>query len=77
MSPEISLLIEVWDKIKSHIPKKDKLFIAEDIVRLFDEHVELIDAEHELNELDGSLKAAIISHYDIGLDEEDEEDEEY
>lgn len=74
MNPELVLLVEVWDKFKTHIPKKDKLDVAESLVRLFDEHVDIMDAEHELNELDASLKAAVVSHFDLGFAEEDDDE---
>ena len=77
MNPELALLIEVWDKFKSHVAKKDKLGVAEDLVRLFDEHVDIVEAEHELNELDSSLKAVVISHFDLGFDEDEDSYDEY
>ena len=72
MTPEVALLISVWDKVRYHISAKERLPIAEELVYVFDENVDITDAEHELNELDSILKTAVITHYDLGLDHEDE-----
>jgi len=74
MSPEVALLLDVWDTIKSQIPAKERLHVAEDLVRTFEDHVSISDAEDHLNEFDTVMKAALVSHFDIGLDDEDEED---
>ena len=76
MSPEVALLYEVWDNLKSTIPQKERLRVAESMVRTFDEHVDISDVENSLNEFDTIMKTAIVSHFDIGL-EEDEEDEDW
>tara|TARA_Y100000287_G_C13962419_1_gene229335 strand:+ start:38 stop:274 length:237 start_codon:yes stop_codon:yes gene_type:complete len=78
MSPEVALLLDVWDTIKSQIPAKERLHVAEDLVRTFEDNVSMTDIEHNLNEFDATMKAAIVSHFEIGLEEdEDEEDWEY
>jgi len=75
MSPEIELLYEVWDKVKAYVPKKDKIHIAEELVRVFDNTVGLDEIESELNSFDSVIKAALMSHLDLGYEEDDEEDE--
>ena len=75
MSPEVALLYEVWDNLKSALPQKERLRIAESMVRTFDEHVDISDVENSLNEFDTILKTAIVSHFDIGLEEEDEDED--
>lgn len=77
MTPEVALMAEVWDKLRAFIPIKERLAVAESIVRLFDEYVDVGEAEHELNEVDSVLKAAIISHFDIGLEDDDDDEYEY
>lgn len=77
MSPEVALMTEVWDKVRSHIPAKERLAVAEELVRVFDENTDITEAEHELNEFDSILKAAVISHYDIGLEEDEDEEDDY
>ena len=75
MSPEVALLYEVWDNLKSTLPQKERLRIAESMVRTFDEHVDISDVENSLNEFDTIMKTAIVSHFDIGLEEEDEDED--
>ena len=75
MSPEVALLYEVWDNLKSTIPQKERLRVAESMVRTFDEHVDISDVENSLNEFDTIMKTAIVSHFDIGLEEEDEDED--
>lgn len=77
MSPEVELLYEVWDKVKAYVPKKDKLHVAEEMVRVFENTVGLDEIEPELNSFDSVMKAAIVSHLDLGYDNEDENDEDY
>ena len=77
MNPEVELLYEAWDKVKAYIPKKDKLHVAEELVRVFENTVGLDEVEEELNSFDSVMKAAIVSHLDIGFEEEDDDDYEY
>ena len=73
MNPEVALLLETWDSIKSYLPKKERLNIAEILVRTFDDNVDISEVESSIMEFDSIMKAAIVSHFDIGI-EEDEED---
>jgi len=77
MSPELALLYELWDKLKSHLPKKDRVDLAEEIVRTFDEHIDISDAEAELNSFDSMMKAAIVSHFDLGYEDPDDDDDDW
>ena len=77
MSPEVALLIDTWDCVKSFIPAKERLHVAENLVRTFEDNVSISEAEDHLNEFDTVMKAAIVSHFEIGLDDEDEEEWEY
>ena len=74
MSPEVALLLDVWDTIKSQIPAKERLHVAEELVRTFEDNVSISEAEDHINEFDQVMKAALVSHFDIGLDDEDDED---
>jgi hypothetical protein len=74
MSPEVALLLDTWDTIKSFIPAKERLHVAEELVRTFEDNVSISEAEDHINEFDQVMKAALVSHFDIGLDDEDEED---
>ena len=75
MSPEVALLYEVWDNLKNTVPQKERFQVAESMVRTFDEHVDISDVENSLNEFDTVMKTAIVSHFDIGLEEEDEDED--
>lgn len=79
MSPEIALLHDVWDTVKPFVNKKEKLQVAENIVRAFDDNVDLADIDEFVNEFDSVMKAAIISHFDIAtvknLDDDDDDDD--
>tara|TARA_A100001391_G_scaffold205176_1_gene203965 strand:- start:1445 stop:1678 length:234 start_codon:yes stop_codon:yes gene_type:complete len=76
MSPEVALLHDTWESIKHHVPKKERLNIAEVLIRTFDDNVNISEVEDHINEFDSVMKAAIVSHFDIGLDE-DEDDEDW
>ena len=75
MSPEVALLSEVWETVKGHLPQREKLQIAESLLRSFDENVDMSELDDYVNEFDKVMKAAIISYYDDGYDEEDDYDD--
>lgn len=75
MSPEVALLDEVWDIVKIHIPRKDRVEMAETLLRTFEDHVSLDDIEEHIQSFDSAMKAAIKSHFDYLLDEEVEDDD--
>jgi hypothetical protein len=78
MNPEVALLLETWDSIKAYIPKKERLNIAEILVRTFDDNIDVSEVEHHIMEFDAVMKAAIVSHFDLlEEDEDDAEDEEW
>lgn len=77
MSPEVALLDEVWDIVKIHIPRKDRVEIAETILRTFEDHVSLDDIEEHLQSFDSAMKAAIKSHFDYLVDKVDDDDNDY
>ena len=74
MSPEVALLYDTWDSINTYIPKKERLHVAEELVRTFDDNVDISEAEDNINSFDSAMKAALVSHFDIGLEEDDDED---
>ena len=77
MSPEVALLHEVWDSIRSHIAAKERLNIAEVLVRVFDDNVDIAEVETQLMKFDSVMKAAIVTHFDIGLDDNDDEEDDW
>lgn len=74
MSPEVSLLNEVWEIVRGHVNKKDRLEVADAILQRFEDHVDIDDIEVYKNEFDSAMKAAIVSLYD---DVEDDDDDDY
>ena len=72
MNPEIQLLISIWDSMKNYVQKKDRVEAAEHLVRVFDEESDMMGVEEEAHTFDSALKAAVVGHY--GLHEEDEEE---
>lgn len=73
MSPEVALLDEVWDIVKTHISKKERAEIAEAILRTFEDHLSLDDIEEHIQSFDSAMKAAIKSHFDYLLDKDDDD----
>lgn len=74
MNPDISFLHELWDGIKTFIPKKERLAIAEAIVRSFDDYADIEAIEDHLNEFDTVMRTALKSHFDFYDEEEDDDD---
>ena len=62
------LLIELWSRIKSHIPPKERLEVADIMVVVFDEFG-LVEESLLDEDLDKELRAAARSHIDRDVDE--------
>tara|TARA_X000000950_G_scaffold242869_1_gene297571 strand:+ start:461 stop:697 length:237 start_codon:yes stop_codon:yes gene_type:complete len=76
MNPEIELLYNIWDSVKPYVSVKERLHVAEEIVRVFDDQLDISQVEDNLNMFDSVMKAALVSHYEFGLgDDEDDEDD--
>ena len=75
MSPEVALLLDSWDTVKAYIPAKERLHVAEELVRTFEDNVDITEAEDHANEFDSVMKAALISHFDIGMEDDDDDEE--
>lgn len=65
--------MELWARVKSHIPPKERLEVADIFVVVFDEFG-LVDEDLLDEDLDRELRAAARSHLS-SIDEEVEEDE--
>jgi len=74
MNPETELLYNVWDSIKPYISVQERLHVAEEIVRTFDDMLDISEVEDALNQFDSVMKTALISHFEFGLEDDDEED---
>ena len=68
------LLIEMWSRIKPHVPAKERLEVADKMVVLFDEYG-LIDETLLNEELDREMRAAAKSHLAADVEEEIDDDE--
>lgn len=77
MSPEVALLDEVWDIVKPHISKKDRIEVAETLLRTFEDHVSLDDIEEHIQSFDAAMKAAIKSHFDYLVDKDEDDDDDW
>lgn len=67
----LSMLVELWDGIKSYIPVKERQEVADIIVEKFDDHG-LLDGAIDHHEVDRTLKDALCEFVDI--EEEDIDD---
>lgn len=69
------LIMELWARIKSHIPAKERLEVADIFVVVFDEFG-LVDDDLLDEDLDRELRAAARSHLSEFVEdiEEDEDD---
>jgi hypothetical protein len=74
MSPEVSLMLELWERFKGYVPAKERPAFAEEVLTLFEDHVDVSDVEVYKNEFDTHMKAAIVSHFDEEIEEDDDED---
>jgi hypothetical protein len=75
MNPDIELLYNIWDSVKPYVAVKERLHVAEEIVRVFDDQLDISEVEDNLNQFDSVMKAALISHYEFGLDDDDDEED--
>jgi hypothetical protein len=67
------LLIELWAQLKSHIPVKERLEVADLIVTIFDEYGQ-IDSDILKEDTDNALRAALrsrLSEDEEGTDDDD------
>ena len=60
MSPEIALLSETWELVKTHVNTKDRLHVAETMLRLFEENIDIGDIDIYKNEFDKVMKICMI-----------------
>lgn len=74
MSPEVALLHTVWELFKGYVPAKDKVDIADQLLKNFEEHVDIEDINVYKNEFDKPMKAAILELFpDEDADDDDDE----
>lgn len=66
------LILELWARMKSHIPPKERLEVADILVVVFDEFG-LIEDDLMDEDLDKELRAAVRSHIGEPTDYEEED----
>ena len=59
MSPEVALLHDTWEGIKSTFPRKKDLTLQK-VVRIFDDNVDISEVEEVLWSLIIVMKAAVV-----------------
>jgi hypothetical protein len=67
------LIIELWARLKSHIPPKERLEVADIMIVVFDEFGK-VDDDLMDEDLDRELRAAVRSHIGDPLDIDEDED---
>jgi hypothetical protein len=70
------LIIDLWSRLKAHIPAKERLEVADLIVSVFDEYGLADGLETEIG-LDKELKAAVHSYYGYSAEEDEDDSSEY
>lgn len=73
MSPEVALLSETWQLFKNSVHISERVEMADALLDLFDEHLDLVDLETWKHEFDKSMKVAIRARYEDELDDEDDD----
>ena len=73
MNPDLIFLIELWDTMKIYVPKKDRLQAAEQLIGLSDENLDLSDIQENISMFDSAMKNAIIGHFGVSDEDEDED----
>jgi len=75
-NPNHELIMELWQRVKTHIQPKERLEVADLFVMVFDEF-NLLDDDFVEEDLDKELKAAARSQLDILHEDEDEDEDHY
>jgi hypothetical protein len=74
MSPEVSLFLETWNLFINHVHIRERLSVAESMLEIFEDHMDLSELELYKNEFDRPMKAAIVSKLHDELDDDAEDD---
>lgn len=76
MNENHELLLELWSRIKSHVPPKARLEVADTLLVVFDEFSMVTETLLE-EDLDKELRAAAKSHLSVISDDDEEIDDDY
>jgi hypothetical protein len=75
MSPELSLFLETWNLFVNHVHVRERLDVAESLLEIFEDHVDLSELEIYKNEFDRTIKSVIASRNQEDPDDDDEQDD--
>lgn len=75
MTPETSLLLEVWETVKGQIHEREQDAIAQEIIECFDNNVSMEDWGSIAYTCDETLKNALNSYFEE--DDEDDDDDDF
>jgi len=67
------ILAELWETLKPYITARERMHAADEIVSFMDAHSLVDDLEVGVDSLPKELRAAVITHYDIEPEPEEEE----
>ena len=62
LSDNTDLIVELWSRIKSHVPHKERIDVAEAIVEVFDEYG-MADGLDEVHDLDKEMSIAVKDYF--------------
>lgn len=68
----VDLIVDLWSRLKSHLPVKERLEVADLIVSVFNDH-DMADGLEDEEGLDKELRAAVKSYYGEGDEDEDDD----
>lgn len=71
MSDSLDLCAEIWNKVSPFINKKDRVYIAESLIEIFDDNGLADHFSEFADKLDGELRVAVASHF--GIEDMDED----
>ena len=67
------ILVELWETMKPYITARERMHAADELISFMDAHGLVDDLDTDVEHLPKELRAAVITHYDIEPDEEEEE----
>jgi len=66
-------IVELWELLKPYITARERMGAADALVSFLDDHGIADDLETSVAHLPKALRAAVITHFDIEPEEEEED----
>ena len=66
------LVIELWETMKPYVTARERMHAADELISFMDAHGLVDDLDRNVHQLPKELRAAVITHYDIELEEEEQ-----